>query len=164
VKQILDIAAVLPGQAPQRKFSIPALSRTNTNDPAAAGNPAMQQSNSNLQVSRAESDLQQKQQTFSDLVDVNNSVPNKEADVKAHNANYPPQLPVEELPLDKLQLDKPPSDSESLSGKKAQEEFPEDMRPSKLLNFVKDDHEPRRALRRLDTETKEEEHFHDAHS
>jgi hypothetical protein len=135
------------------------LSRTNTSDPAAAGNYAVQQSNASVEVSKAEPDLQQKQQNFGDLIDFSDPIPNKETDLNANNTHYPPQLP-----LDKLSLDQPTSHSETLSGKKAQDEFAEDLPPSKLLNFVKDDHESRHALRRLDTETEEVEQFHDAHS
>lgn len=161
VKQILEIAAILPGQAPHRKFSIPALSRTNTNDPAAAGNQAIQQthqikSNTQPEVSHSEPDLpQQKQQTFGDLIDLSDPTPNKDVDVNANNPKDPSHLP----------LDKPKSQPENLNPeKKSQDEFSEDLPPSKLLNFVRDEPGQGNSLKRTDTETEEEEQFHDAHS
>ncbi|KAJ4352247.1 Oxysterol-binding protein OBPa [Didymosphaeria variabile] len=160
IKQVLEIAAILPGQAPHRKFSIPALSRTNTNDPAAAGNHAIQQShpiqsNTNPEVSKSDPDLQQKQQTFGDLIDLSDPTPNKDIDVNANNPNNPPQLP----------LDKPKSQPENfIPEKKPQDEFAEDLPPSKLLNFVQEEPGQGPALKRMDTETEEEEQFHDAHS
>lgn len=146
MKQILEIAAIVPGQTPHRKFNIPALSRTNTNDPAASGNHAIEQSqpvhgNANPEVSKSDPDLQPKQETFGDLIDLSDPIPNKDADVIANK------------PGDNLQLN---------SGKKAQEEFPDDLPPSKLLNFVKDEPGRGHTLQRLDTETEDEEQFHDA--
>ncbi|KAL1597735.1 Oxysterol-binding protein OBPa [Paraconiothyrium brasiliense] len=160
VKQVLEIAAILPGQAPHRKFSIPALSRTNTNDPAAGGSHAIQQShsvqsNTNPDVSKSDPDLQQKQQTLGDLIDLSNPTPNKDIDVIANNSNNPPQLPLE----------KPKSQPENLTPEtKPQDEFAEDLPPSKLLNFVQAEPGHGHALKRMDTETEEEEQFHDAHS
>ncbi|KAF9732621.1 hypothetical protein PMIN06_012232 [Paraphaeosphaeria minitans] len=155
VKQILDIAAILPGQAPQRKFSIPALSRPNTNDPAAAGNQAIQQSqdvqvNANPAVSTSNPDTQPKQEAFGDLIDLSDPTPDKDADVIT---TKPPQPPLGEATsqLEHLEL-----------GQKPQEDFPDDMPPSKLLNSVKGEPGRGHALRRLDSETEEEEQFHDA--
>ncbi|KAF1966714.1 hypothetical protein BU23DRAFT_313075 [Bimuria novae-zelandiae CBS 107.79] len=160
VKQILGIAAILPGQAPpNRRFSIP--SRSEHNDPSAAGNQTIQQSylvnnNTKPEVSQTELDLpQQKQQTSSDLIDLSDPAPDEGMGVNANNPKDDPRLPVE----------KPNSTPEnSNSGKKSQDEFSESMPPSRLLNFVDGEPGEGKALKRVDSETEEEERFHDAHS
>lgn len=166
VKQILEIAAILPGQTPSRKFSIPALSRANTNDPAAAaaaaaGNQTLQQShpaNANKvpEVSHSDPDLpRQTQHATGDLIDLSDAAPDSGVDVNANKPKHPPQLPVEQVKSVPEKLD---------STKKAQDEFPESLPPSKLLNSVADERGGGKALRRFDSETQQEEEFHDANS
>lgn len=62
-------------------------------------------------------------------------------------------------------LDEPDSHSKSFAPEqKSQHEFDDSLPPSKLLNSVKGEPGEGQALKRFDTETQEEEQFHDAHS
>lgn len=150
VKQILQIAAVLPGQAPKRKFSIPSLSRTTSVDPTA------NYTHKNPEVMKSEPELPQaKEQTFGDLIDLSDPTPQKAADVNANNPADPPQIP----------LQKPKSQPENNSlDPKPQNEFAKSLPPSKLLHSVQGEPGDHSALRRQDSQTHEEEEFHDAHS
>jgi len=47
---------------------------------------------------------------------------------------------------------------------KPQGEFPESLPPSKLLNSVKGEASDGHAIKRTDSQTQEEDEFHDAHS
>lgn len=68
-------------------------------------------------------------------------------------ATKPPQPPLSEATSQLEQLD---------LGKKPQDDFPESHPPSKLLNYVKGEPGLGQPLRRLNSETQEEEQFHDA--
>ena len=76
-------------------------------------------------------------------------------DVKANSPKKPAHFP----------LGKPNSQPENVNlEQKSQKEFDDSLPPSKLLNFVKGEPGEGGALRRYDSETHEEEQFHDAHS
>jgi oxysterol-binding protein-related protein 8 len=130
IKQILQIAAILPGQTPHRPFNIPrhaSLDKVPTRQSLVDTNPEPQE----------KPKPETKQETLGDLIDLSDPVPQP-----------PPKEPVKSKSLIDLEADQ-------------QKGIP----PSKLLHsHPKDPEANNSALRRYDTETNEEDEFHDAHS
>jgi hypothetical protein len=123
VKQILQIAAILPGQTPHRQFSIP--SRNNSVAPVPAHAASQDISGSAPEASATES-----------LIDVSEPIPQQ-------------QQPKEPLP----QQATASKDNDVMKG----------APPSKLLNSNPHSQPTEnKRLTRVDSETREEDEFHDA--
>lgn len=126
VRQILNIAAILPGQAPHRQFSIPS------------------RNNSVVQV------------------------PTQSASQDIPGSPKPaPQQPPPHLTENLIDLDEPaaPPKKDFLSPTSSQkEEMMKGAPPPKILNSVPAEPSNGKSLKRLDSDTKEEDEFHDAHS
>ncbi|KAF3038608.1 hypothetical protein E8E12_001013 [Didymella heteroderae] len=179
VKQILQIHAVLPGQKPEKQFSIPqrgeSLSRTQTQEqnPAQAANGAslaqpeqqrvlaqqgaQQQSTTQQepqQFTKQEPQVQQVQQQLAS-VDLNQSTSQARSSTGNEPISFSPYRPEADSAY------APPS----AQGQPAQSQTDESNPPSKLLHSNPAP-EPERddKLRRKDSETQEEDEFHDAHS
>ncbi|KAF2737711.1 oxysterol binding protein [Polyplosphaeria fusca] len=127
IKQILQIAAILPGQAPRRHFSIPSRNVSLDRIPTRQS----------IADTKAESHQAPEQETIGDLIDLSDPVP------------QPP--PME------------PKKSKTPVEVKAEQQ--RGIPPSKLLHSTpQQPPENTAALKRHDTETNEEDEFHDAHS
>lgn len=149
-KQILQIHAILPGQRPERQFSIP--SRTNS----------MQQTSTMQSIAPTQSEPatlpHRPKDNTANLIDLDDtptpSPPTKEQPDHDSNPSNPALLP----------LDKPKTTPDHLS-EETRDKLAQAMPPSKLLHSnpahpaQKDD-----ALTRKDSETLEEDEFHDAES
>lgn len=177
MKQILQIHAVLPGQKPDKQFSIPqrgdSLSRATTREeqPTQSANgaslaqpeqqgilaqqgaqtyPSVQQEPQ--QNTKEEPQVQQVQQQLAS-VDLNQSQP------QANSSNG--YVPIRFSPFQAESAYTPPP----AQNQPAQSQTTETNPPSKLLHSNPAP-EPSRddKLRRKDSETQEEDEFHDAHS
>lgn len=177
MKQILQIHAVLPGQKPEKQFSIPqrgeSLSRQQTQEqpPVQAANgaslaqpeaafaqqgaqqqPPIQQESQ--QYAKQEPQVQQVQQQLAS-VDLNQSTPQSRSSNGHEPINFSPYHPEGDSAYAP-----PPAQSHPAQG-----QTDEINPPSKLLHSnpapepTRDDR-----LRRKDSETQEEDEFHDAHS
>lgn len=154
VKQILQIHAVLPGQKPDRQFNIP--SRTNSLNPTQT--PA---STRNIQPVKSEPQHlpASEKEVISDFTNLKlddglaprNSLPR---DVKIVDTQNQPITPTH----------KHKSVPDTISNER-KEEIAQELPPSKLLHSnPKDEASKNDALRRKDSETQEEDEFHDAES
>ncbi|KAJ4368654.1 Oxysterol-binding protein OBPa [Didymella sp. IMI 355093] len=179
VKQILQIHAVLPGQKPDKQFSIPqrgeSLSRVQTQeqqpaqsaDGASLAQPEQQRELAQQGVqqqppvqqepqhyAKQEPQVQQVQQQFAS-VDLNQSSPQTTSSNGHEPISFSPYRPEADSAYAP-----PPAQNQP-----AQSPTAEINPPSKLLHSNPAP-EPRRddRLRRKDSETQEEDEFHDAHS
>ncbi|KAF2993582.1 hypothetical protein E8E13_000329 [Curvularia kusanoi] len=176
IKQILQIHAVLPGQRPDKQFNIP--QRNNSiEQPAAQQQPA--------QSSNGASSAQLEQETI-----LAQQGPPQQPPVQQHEPQYAkqdPQVQQVQQQLASVDINQSSSQPESSNGhtpinfspyqadsthvsppaqdQPVQSHTTETNPPSKLLNSnpapepTRDDR-----LRRQDSETQEEDEFHDAHS
>ncbi|KAF9690624.1 hypothetical protein EKO04_011429 [Ascochyta lentis] len=160
VKQILQIHSILPGQKPEKQFSIPQRNNSVQQAPAQQ-QPAVQeqpvraeaavlppqQQQSKQEPPQQEPQVQQVQQQLAS-VDLNQPVPQGTASNGYEPVNFSPYQADSAYP--------PPP---------AQSQTTETNPPSKLLHSNPAP-EPARAdkLSRKDSETQEEDEFHDAHS
>lgn len=163
MKQILHIAPILPGQTPDRRFSIPSRSRNPSLErmPTRHSHKAHEIPHKNPEVMKSEPELPQQppkqhQQTFGDLIDLSDPVPQPPAARKPNPSNpaNPPLAPIH----------KPKSQPENHVINHQEHAFAKSMPPSKLLNSVEGESGKQHAIRRTDSETHEEDEFHDAHS
>ncbi|KAF2119730.1 oxysterol binding protein [Lophiotrema nucula] len=128
VKQILQIAAILPGQSPKREFAIPSRKASLERVPTR----------NTLETPSVETPQAQQQQNpiMGDLIDLSDPVPHP-----------PPQPPRHQ------------------SDNSKEDDLMKGVPPSKLLHSTRQpESAARNALRRTDSETNEEDEFHDAHS
>lgn len=174
VKQILQIHAVLPGQKPDKQFSIP--QRNNSiQSPSAATQPSQSANGALSEKSESQSDLAQQE--------------TQQAPVEQpaqQQAKPDPQVEQIQQQLGSTSLSQTPSQPQPSNGhtpisftpvqtgsprapsthsSSAQSQSEETNPPSKLLHSNPAP-EPSREdkLRRFDSETNEEDEFHDAHS
>ncbi|EDU43738.1 oxysterol binding protein [Pyrenophora tritici-repentis] len=167
VKQILQIYAILPGQKPDRQFSIP--SRTNEVQHAQTDGatqpteqsvqpvediPSTQSETTSVQSQPAV--MSQQQQSVG--LPTNFDGTSTHAPLSKHSSQ--PNDPSNPSTVPSQQAHSVPDISPENQGK-----FAKELPPSKLLNS-NPAREPRRndLLRRLDSQTQEEDKFHDAHS
>lgn len=175
IKQILQIHAVLPGQKPDKQFSIP--QRNNSIQQPAEEHTAQSTNGASSTQLEQESTLAQQE-------------PPQQPPVQQHEAQYAKQDPqVQQVQQQLASVDinqlppQPKSSNEHTpisfspyqadsayasppaQGKPVQNHTAETNPPSKLLNSNPAS-EPTREdkLRRKDSETQEEDEFHDAHS
>lgn len=166
VKQILQIHAILPGQKPERQFNIPSransLRPTLTNQSVQDGPPAQP-------VESAPAvQPQQQEQAVGNLIDLHDpadSPANVRAyepthrislpkDIKTVDPNYPPTLPIQS----------PQSPHVDISPEK-KEKIAQELPPSKLLHSnPQEETHANDLLKRKDSETQEDDEFHDAQS
>ncbi|KAF2644419.1 hypothetical protein P280DRAFT_170986 [Massarina eburnea CBS 473.64] len=139
-RQILQIAAILPGQSPDRRFSIPSRSHAGLSDP----------STKHPDLTPQPELPPPHEQTSGDLMDSSDPV------VPAQPHQVPPSDSVYGLD-GALPPSKTPSNTE-----KNNHAFRKDLPPSKLLNSVQGQPGEKNALTRFDSETHEEDEFHDA--
>ncbi|KAF1955121.1 hypothetical protein CC80DRAFT_493445 [Byssothecium circinans] len=152
-KQILQIAAILPGQSPTRKFSIPSRTHTGSTD----HHPSTRQPTLETMRSQPELPQQQNQQIFGDLIDLSDPV--VPAPKQQTSPNNPIHITEGAIPPTKTQ-----SVPENNTANK-EHAYAKEIPPSKLLNSVQDQPDKHhRALRRYDSDTHEEDEFHDAES
>ncbi|PVI05295.1 oxysterol binding protein [Periconia macrospinosa] len=145
VEQILQIAAILPGQTPTRKFSIPSRSGT----ASTSRLPSTQQSA--LEDAQSQHELTQpKEQTIGDLIDLSDPVVPPQPNKPAASGDAAAPAPVAPP---KLQTDNREDKNHA---------FANELPPSKLLNSVQAEPARGEALKRFDSETQEEDEFHDA--
>jgi hypothetical protein len=174
VKQILQIHAILPGQKPDRQFNIP--SRTNEQPPPQPKEavqsmeqvPVEQsaQPTETLQpASSGPTGMQSQPVGMSQHHQQNVGLPSNFDGIPTHaplsknsslsnDSSHPPTLPLEQ-----------PNSQPSAISPEYREIIAKELPPSKLLNSNPEP-EPRRddLLRRTDSETQEDDEFHDAHS
>lgn len=177
VKQILQIHAVLPGQTPDRKFNIP--SRSNSYQVSNS-------QNHDQSTRTSQSPQTEKPSEVANLIDLDDApavttpaaTPKKkdnmlrsmealkiEESTTSHgSANLMDLEPSNPSNQPVLPLHKPKSLPDSVSPE-AKEKIAKELPPSKLLHSnPKAESQDSDALRRLDTETQEEDEFHDAQS
>jgi hypothetical protein len=187
VEQILQIAAILPGQTPARKSNIPVRPRATSPEhiskpqqpaiEAAKSQPELPQQSAlkvaepqtlpqtqpsqqpTLEVAKSQTELPQPpDQTSSNLTELSDPV------MPAQPQVPPPSNPVHGTHTTNL----PPSallEQKSVPETSTQESnhpFSKELPPSKLLNSVKGSPGDQNALRRYDSETQEVDEFHDA--
>ncbi|CAI6334725.1 unnamed protein product [Periconia digitata] len=155
VEQILQIAAILPGQTLTRKFSIP--SRSGTANTSRVP-PAQQQSTLGDEQPQHEAQSQhqltpQEKQTTDDLIDLSDPV------VPAQTSK-PTTVTTAPVPQDQPEPKPAPPQPDNREDKN--HAFAKELPPSKLLNSVQGEPGGGNALRRYDSETQEEDEFHDA--
>lgn len=135
MKQILQISAILPGQSPHRQFNIPSRNNSLTRVPT--------RSTIHSQVNPENPRQSEPQLILGDLIDLSDSTPQ-------------PQQQQQQPP--------PPPKKQPTSSK--EDDLMAGIPPSKLLhsNSNRDKQQPSNMdlLRRMDSETQEEEEFHDA--
>lgn len=136
MKQILQISAILPGQSPHRQFNIPSRNNSLTQVPT--------RSTIHSQVNPENPRQSEPQLILGDLIDLSDSTPQ-------------PQQQQQQPP--------PPPPKKQPTGSK-EDDLMAGIPPSKLLhsNSNRDKQQPSNMdlLRRMDSETQEEEEFHDA--
>lgn len=139
IKQILQIAAILPGQTPHRQFNIPrhnSLERlpTRSSVQADAEKPKVEEP---------------QQQAFGDLIDLSDPV------VPQSNAQSQPQP----------QLPKPSKVAPKAESQDSKDDdLMKGIPPSKLLHSTPGEPSHGKTLRRKDSDTQEDDEFHDANS
>lgn len=160
VEQILQIAAILPGQTLTRKFSIPSRSGT-TNTKRL---PPTQQIASEDVQSQPEL-TPQKGQTTDDLIDLSEpavpaqtSKPVAAAVTTTADNHHDDAVAPTPVPSEKPKSASPQPDNREDKN----HAFADQLPPSKLLNSVQGEPGRGSALRRYDSETQEEDEFHDA--
>ncbi|KAF2679896.1 hypothetical protein K458DRAFT_421962 [Lentithecium fluviatile CBS 122367] len=159
VKQILQIAAILPGQTPRRKFSIPSrsnsLERVPTRRKSHEPVPHLPHHLPHHETPHPhkEQHQHQHQQPVGNLIDLSDPVPNPPAVKHAPTSNpaNPPLLPLEKS--------RSPSDSKAPNN---EHKYGQELRPPKLLNSVHGEPTKGKTLKRFDSETHSEDEFHDA--
>ena len=171
MKQILQIHAILPGQKPDKQFNIP----SRTNDVQHVQTEESAQSTEQVPTEQPVQPLEQVQPVQSEPASVQSQpavMPQQQsvglptnfdgtsthAPLSIHSSqpndpSNPPTVPFQTpQPIPDIPNEK-------------QEKFAKELPPSKLLNS-NPAREPRRddLLRRLDSQTQEEDEFHDANS
>lgn len=162
VKQILQIHAILPGQKPEKQFNIPSrtssIHRTQTNEstrPIQQVQPAQPQSTT---VQSEPAEIAQHQQ----------QIVGPPSNFDGTTAHAPPQIhssnPTDPSNPQPSPPEKPASQPDAVSSENPPK-FADELPPSRLLhsNPVKEAHKDD-LLRRTDSQTLEEEEFHDAQS
>ncbi|CAA9961152.1 Oxysterol binding protein [Pyrenophora teres f. maculata] len=172
VKQILQIYAILPGQKPDRQFNIP--SRTNdvqyaqidgsaqpteqvpTEQPVQSVEEVQSIKSEPTSVQSQPAVMPQQQQSVGFPTNFDETSTHASLSKHSSQPNDPSNPPT--VPFQQAQS-VPDISPEN------QEKFAKELPPSKLLNS-NPAREPRRddLLRRLDSQTHEEDEFHDAHS
>ncbi|CAE7032030.1 hypothetical protein CFE70_004526 [Pyrenophora teres f. teres 0-1] len=172
VKQILQIYAILPGQKPDRQFNIP--SRTNdvqyaqidgsaqpteqvpTDQPVQPVEEVQSIKSEPTSVQSQPAVMPQQQQSVGFPTNFDETSTHASLSKHSSQPNDPSNPPT--VPFQQAQS-VPDISPEN------QEKFAKELPPSKLLNS-NPAREPRRddLLRRLDSQTHEEDEFHDAHS
>lgn len=184
IKQILQIAAILPGQTPKRKFSIPSRSNSLERAPTRQRQPEVMQTQSEIPESKpyhdshhtnpkhrtepsssnpprhpsSEQRNRQRPQALGDLIDLtdlDDSLPHPPLPEHTRS-NNPPNQP--HSPIEKSRPQSMGQTDASEHGNKFADELP----PSKLLNSVQGEPSRGQSLRRFDSETHSEDEFHDA--
>lgn len=162
VKQILQIYAILPGQKPDKQFNIP--SRTSSVHQAHAHEstqpieqvPTEQSAVPSEHVEPAVT-AQQQQQSVGPPSNFDGTTAHAPPLVHSSNSANPsnPQPPPPEKPASQLEV----------TSSEEQPKFAEELPPSKLLHSNPAKVASREdLLRRIDSETLEDEEFHDAQS
>ncbi|EUC50843.1 hypothetical protein COCMIDRAFT_32037 [Bipolaris oryzae ATCC 44560] len=172
VKQILQIHAILPGQKPEKQFNIPSrtssIHRTQTNEsiqpiqqvPTEQVQPAQSQPTT-VQSEPAEI-AQHQQQSVGPPSNFDGTTAHATPPINSSNPTDPSN--AQPPPLENLALEKPASQPETAPSENPPK-FADELPPSKLLhsNPAKEAHKDD-LLRRTDSQTLEEEEFHDAQS
>ncbi|EUC34099.1 hypothetical protein COCCADRAFT_4445 [Bipolaris zeicola 26-R-13] len=158
VKQILQIHAILPGQKPDKQFNIPSrtssIHRTQTNE---STQHVQQVPTEQVQPAQPAEIAQHQQQSVGSPSNFDGTTAHATPPIHSSNSTDPsnPQPPPTEKPAsqpDPVSSENPPK-------------FADELPPSKLLhsNPAKEAHKDD-LLRRTDSQTLEEEEFHDAQS
>lgn len=150
-KQILQIHAILPGQKPERQFNIPSRTNSLNRVPTITSTKNAQSESHHLPTSEEEVTNDLTGLKLDDKLAPSNSLPR---DVKTVDAQNQPITPIH----------KPTSVSTTISeDRKA--DIAQELPPSKLLHSnPKNETNLNDALRRKDSETQEDDEFHDAES
>ena len=170
IKQILQIHAVIPGQKPDRQFNIPQRNNSiqqpadqqQTAQPTNGASSRQLEEESTLaqQESPQQPPVQQLEAQFAKQDPQVQQVQQQLASVDINQLPSQPKPSSEHTPISFS-----PYQADSVQGQSVQNHTTETNPPSKLLNSNPAS-EPTRddKLRRKDSETQEEDEFHDAHS
>lgn len=165
VKQILQIHAILPGQRPDRRFSIPSRASEADHAHAQESTPSLEQVPTEQSAIPSEPTTVQSQPAVVPQQQQSVGLPNNFDGTSTHTPlSTHSSHPTDSSNPPTLSSESSKSQPETISSQR-QEKFAEELPPSKLLHSNPAP-EPRKddLLRRKDSETQEDDEFHDAQS
>ncbi|OAL57353.1 hypothetical protein IQ07DRAFT_33712 [Pyrenochaeta sp. DS3sAY3a] len=150
-KQILQIHAILPGQKPERQFNIPSRTNSLNRVPTITSTKNAHSESHHLPTSQEEVMNDLSGLNLDDKLTPSNSLPR---DVKTVDAQNQPITPTHT-----------PTSLPTTISKDRKADIAQELPPSKLLHSnPKNEANLNDALRRKDSETQEDDEFHDAES